>query len=752
MTMAANVQDRDLRNLNAEREGGLKNATANVANANKNDASRSSTSKRGGRKSTRKKNAGAQAPPAGGGAGGAAGLMGGMQAEIQRKMAEQKRQQAGGGDAAKTRPGQKLPLATTQPAAQPQPAARPAEPPGSPAMRLSAYTVRKHGKHAEQDRRQHLEEKRQKLERHGLAVSLPAAHHQQPAATPHAAAAPQPAAAPARYQAHSAPASPSAFSPPGRGGVNKHPELSLSRPSDMSTYAGSLPSAAGTPNAREQHIPDTASSIVSDASARSALYHNIGSNASQHVTHARRGSNRLLVLTDHAAPWPTSVTPLQSPKWRLRDFEQKADLLIGEFFLSGDYQEFTDQVRWLNCDVYADVLVARAFRQSLDLTSTFQADMAKQMILKLVLDGDVDKSAFLRGIFAHVANLADLELDVPGATEEILNMLEEIVQLGRLERDVFYRLPEPMLRRGGYTEIANQLRLFKIVAGNNVREYLSMGNYLKFEANVRDFGKGFHHFFHEVVRKLVTMSFDLPLCGANANGAQTFRWVAKTVHKLLQRNIITDEDVQHGIAMVLGGLPDLQLDVPKVNQYFAKTLSYCIAEEVVTADLVKREQRLAYGMEAGVHCALEALHSTPEYSRKVWGEDGDERTLEQEMDLAVHEYKDSWDCAEVARIMGELHLNREAEIKFIRKIIVDLCIASGPRYCDHGLYLVEYLMQAFGTQLEVEDAVEALRCDTDDLVLDYPNIEGELSGIVERMEYRGLVSKEYRRMDAQYMV
>ena len=38
--------------------------------------------------------------------------MGGMQGEIQRKMAEQKRQQAGGGDAAKTRPGQKLPLAT----------------------------------------------------------------------------------------------------------------------------------------------------------------------------------------------------------------------------------------------------------------------------------------------------------------------------------------------------------------------------------------------------------------------------------------------------------------------------------------------------------------------------------------------------------------------------------------------------------------------------------------------------------------
>ena len=58
-----------------------------------------------------------------------------------------------------------------------------------------------------------------------------------------------------------------------------------------------------------------------------------------------------------------------------------------------------------------------------------------------------------------------------------------------------------------------------------------------------------------------------------------------------------------------------------------------------------------------------------------------------------------------------------------------------PHLSDHGLYLVEYLMQAFGTQLEVEDAVEALRCDTDDLVLDYPNIEGELSGIVDWEEH-----------------
>lgn len=708
----------DLRNLNVEGEGVQKNK--NAENSTRKSGGNSNNANR---KSNRKKNAGGQQNNSGANA-----FLGGMQGEIQKQLQQkqqkksnatpQQQKQQQHAEPTKTRPGQKLPLAQ--------------QPTDKDPVKLNAYTVRKHDEktHA-QDRNARESKKQKQLQKHGLEAS------------------------PKQAEKLAVPAAP--FSPAARTTPTKN-ELSMSRPSDISTYAGSLPSvpnsAEVTPQLRRAGSgePSSTSTTVSDEPARDALYHNIGSNANQHATHSRRGENKLLVLTDHAAPWPTSVTPMASPKWRLRDFELKADFLIQEFFLSGDYKEFVDQVRFLRSGAYNDVLVARAFRKSLDLRSTFQADMAKQMIMRLVLDGDVEKPAFVRGIFSHVANLEDLELDVPNATEEILNILEEIVQFGRLERDIFYRLPENVLRRGGYTDIANEVRLFKMIVTNNVRDYLSMGNYLRFEANIRDLGKGFQHFYHEVVRKLITMSFDLPMCGENQNGTQTFRWIAKTIHKLLQRNILTDEDVQHGVSMVLGQLPDLQLDVPRVVSYFSRTLGYCIGEEVVTADLVKKEQRLAYGLELGFQAAADALRSTPEYSRKVWGEDGDERTLDAEMDMAIVEYRDSWDCAEVARIMGELHLNREMEIKFIRKIILSLCVENGPRYCDHGLYLVEYLMQAFGTQLEVEDAVEALRCDTDDLALDYPNVETQLSDIVERMEYRGLVSKEYRRMDAQYLV
>ena len=67
------------------------------------------------------------------------------------------------------------------------------------------------------------------------------------------------------------------------------------------------------------------------------------------------------MLTEMSAPWPTSATILRSPKYAFSDFVRKAEGLVREYFLSGDYPAFADQLYQLRTTTWNDWLVGRSF-------------------------------------------------------------------------------------------------------------------------------------------------------------------------------------------------------------------------------------------------------------------------------------------------------------------------------------------------------------------------------------------------------
>ena len=52
----------------------------------------------------------------------------------------------------------------------------------------------------------------------------------------------------------------------------------------------------------------------------------------------------------------------------------------------------------------------------------------------------------------------------------------------------------------------------------------------------------------------------------------------------------------------------------------------------------------------------------------------------------------------------------------------------------------------------VEDAMESIRCDSDDLSVDMPDIVEATSYVVEQLYRYNLISQNYYRLDQQYMV
>jgi hypothetical protein len=220
------------------------------------------------------------------------------------------------------------------------------------------------------------------------------------------------------------------------------------------------------------------------------------------------------------------------------------------------------------------------------------------------------------------------------------------------------------------------------------------------------------------------------------------------LQKSLKCCLITDEDVQLGLALAIGRLEDVCIDVPFAPKLLEDLLVELVQAEVISADLVKKEQILNYGGYSGTQVLTKTLHRTPEYSRKIWA-GADERCLIREMQTTIQEYFDSHDCEEVARIIGELHLNRELEIKFIREVLL---YSIERREIGTGLALLTYLDGIYWSSHEIEDAVEAIRIEVDELLPDFPLINEETSDIVDCAHRCGLVSEDFLRMDQHYLV
>lgn len=273
------------------------------------------------------------------------------------------------------------------------------------------------------------------------------------------------------------------------------------------------------------------------------------------------------------------------------------------------------------------------------------ADKTESLLVRLAKDGVVNAAEMVRGLYSHVVNMSDLELDVPQAAAHLLAQLELLVQAGVLEPWIFCRLPETVLSTGvtarrreaeenrlkdqGYSpmgspvaasadpfrdekvmltrqisandgylgegfkllqEVLRELRLFKKVAGRALREYfcteLAIGR-----APAPHKGDAFAA-FDATMRELnlpnyhhevVKMAFSLALdLGRPGPGGATGRTLLRLLKHCTAQNLLEDSDVQHGLAIVLGRLDDLVLDAPGAKRTAVELLSSCVSEELLS--------------------------------------------------------------------------------------------------------------------------------------------------------------------------
>jgi hypothetical protein len=449
-----------------------------------------------------------------------------------------------------------------------------------------------------------------------------------------------------------------------------------------------------------------------------------------------------LLLTEYQAPWPTSATCLRSPKYVLSEYKDRLDFLIREYFRSGDFTELTDQLWQLRSETYNDSLVARVFRLGMDQRG--EQGLAKHphswenCLIGLMKEDMVSSAELMRGIYGFISFIQDLELDVPHASEKIIHFFEMLVSEELADETIFFRLPENILMRGK-PGVQKQLHEYKRIISHSLDDFFATQSVARLEQTIRDVNMPL--FAHELIKRAILCSFD--------HGATEQQAVVRMIQNFMRKGVVTDEDIQHGLALVVGRLDDVILDVPYAKKYCAEIFTECVTNELLSADLVKKEQQLEYGGIHGIELCTSVLHKTPEYSRKIWSGAGDEKGLLAEMDLAIEEYFDSLDCEEVARIVGELHLNREFEIKFIRKILLS---SIEKRDVHTGLNLIAYLQDIYWSTQQIEDAVETIRADVDDLLIDMPDIAEATSYVVDQAYRYQLVSEDFMRMDQHYLV
>lgn len=534
---------------------------------------------------------------------------------------------------------------------------------------------------------------------------------------------------------------------------------SITSQNSTSTYPGTSPAWTAASPTSNAVIPSSFASVQRRFS-----------NADSEKRHHRASSTKNLQLSEHSAPWPTCATSLMSPKHSLPEYSAKLGVLLREFFITADYEAFCDQAWGIRCETYNDVTVAAIFRQGLEQRELpasrgqelylegFGTDEAscdsyykaswEYLLVRLLEQEFITSVELMRGLYGYIANMQDLEKDVPYASERLLDFLDMLVQRELLDSSVYYRLPEDILLRSSadanVSNIAVELKVFKKIMGNALHDYYETRNFGRLEQILKDVSMNL--FSHELVKRAILTSLDL---SSQYSDEERSMVVVTLLKKLLAKNLLMEEDLQHGLALALGRLEDIAIDVPHCVKYMTNIYSHLVSNEILSAELLKREQNLGYGGAFGAEVCTNTLHNTPEYSRKIWSGAGDESCLLKEMDLAIEEYFDSYDSEEVARIFGELHLSRDCEIRFIRKILL---YSVEKRNVWVGLNLVAYLHDILWGTSHIEYAVESLRADSDEIAVDIPDISEALTYLVGQAHRYGLLSDEYVRLDQQFQV
>lgn len=122
------------------------------------------------------------------------------------------------------------------------------------------------------------------------------------------------------------------------------------------------------------------------------------------------------------------------------EFEKKCDLLIDNFFLSNNIQEFIEDIKSLNVKIYNDYLVLQLIRKSFDKDDESQMNVSCLLnilnITKLITPEQVQ-----RAFEKILLSLDDIKLDCPLCYDIFLKYLRFSILDNIIDKNYIFKLP-----------------------------------------------------------------------------------------------------------------------------------------------------------------------------------------------------------------------------------------------------------------------------------------------------------------------
>jgi len=422
---------------------------------------------------------------------------------------------------------------------------------------------------------------------------------------------------------------------------------------------------------------------------------------------AGKSKRRPSQMSEYPAPWPIFESQLDTPSMSQEKFESEIRNIVEDLFISADYDECALSVAALDCESLHDLMMQKVIQAAIDkgpahfptITNLASTMLKSQQLTEVQL---------LRALHSFSTSLHELMIDVPRVSEYLYIIVANLVEAKCLDQNVICQFPESVLREGKVEPHLTNLRTFKKLTKPLIETYFHTSDFAVLDEGLRRINN--FEFHHEFLKQAALISFD-----RNRRERAILLQLVDNAH---ENDLVDASGIQLSFACLLGYLEDGKLDCPHMSAFVTDIFTRAITNELVSADLLHRYLRLNFGGSSGRSVLEKVLHQTPEHSRKVWG-DGDLEHLEKEMQNTIAEFFDSADMQEVGQILGELHLSKEYDVKFLHMLFLE---AMNRQQLSQAIELAHYLLDIYWTKTDIGTVIEQIRSESHDLVLDIPNV------------------------------
>jgi len=298
--------------------------------------------------------------------------------------------------------------------------------------------------------------------------------------------------------------------------------------------------------------------------------------------------------------------------WTIEALQERAQGLLTSYLKAGDSAAAVKGFKELAAELpgFFDEVVVCALQTALELKEK-QRTMVTELLALLHKEGVLDRPALVRG-YAKLACTWQ-KLTAGDGNESSVFLVETLlacIRNGCMSEEFLMRLPEGLLAavvangdegKKELEKVKEKLHQFKRAIEDAKLLEPPLPGLEKASAILKDQAQQCRH---EFVKRALSASLEWP--------PPVRRRCLVLVEKLVDKGVLSKEDVQWGVIHVLGQLEDLALDCPHVPEIAAEHVKSLTSKDLITTNFVRRCQMLRIGGDAGLKVLEAALDPTSE--------------------------------------------------------------------------------------------------------------------------------------------